>query len=288
MFVYTPHQSRQSLYKDLSIPLTSPLLSNSTSQNFQPLTTIHPNHNPLKSNGIFPAITYPIQPKIETQSQSQNKPSLNKYLLPQPSNPIVGASSKPPDMNMLTIDPDPPKPISSFLKAITLEDSNNPLVLPIIADTDLDLSDLGLEGRFMYQQDDQPTVEEGDVFHPSPPPPIFPPPSFVPDNQTHFTYSLVTNLKHLFTIDDAPPSKWHEKFFDIYSWCTIELHVPNSTVAQVIAKFIARLTRRIREWWISLGKFRQRHAAKSQTLEDFFTSNLLGTFSLSTKDHFAL
>ena len=49
-------------------------------------------------------------------------------------------------MNMLTIDPDPPNPISSFLKAITLEDSNNPLMLPIIADTNLDLSDLGLEG----------------------------------------------------------------------------------------------------------------------------------------------
>ena len=98
----------------------------------------------------------------------------------------------------------------------------------------------------------------------------------------------MTDLKNLFTIDDAPPSKWHEKFFDIYSWCTIELHVLNSAIAQVIAKFNARLTRRIREWWISLGKFCQRHATKSQTLEDFFTSNLLGTFSLSTKDHFAL
>ena len=47
---------------------------------------------------------------------------------------------------MLTIDPDPLNPISSFLKAITLEDSNNPLTLPIIADTNLDLSNLGLEG----------------------------------------------------------------------------------------------------------------------------------------------
>ena len=79
------------------------------------------------------------------------------------------------------------------------------------------------------------------------------------------------DLKHLFTIDDAPPSQWHEKFFDMYSWCTTELYVPNSTVAQVIAKFIARLTGRIREWWISLGEFRQRHVAQSQTLEDFFT-----------------
>ena len=66
-------------------------------------------------------------------------------------------------MNMLTIDPNPPNPISSFLKAITLDDSNNPPVLPIITNIDLDLSDLCLDGIFMYQQDDQPTVEEDDV-----------------------------------------------------------------------------------------------------------------------------
>ena len=98
---------------------------------------------------------------------------------------------------MLTIDPDPPNPISFFLKAITLEDSNSPPVLPIIVDTNLGLSDLGLEGIFMYQHDDQPTVEEDDVLHPSPSPPIFPPPPFVPDNQTRFTYSSMTDLKHL-------------------------------------------------------------------------------------------
>ena len=83
-------------------------------------------------------------------------------------------------MDILTTNLDPPNPISYFLKAITLEDSNNPTVLPIIADTNLDLSDLGLDGIFMYQQDDQPIVEEDDVLHPLPPPPIFPPPPFVP------------------------------------------------------------------------------------------------------------
>ena len=116
---------------------------------------------------------------------------------------------------MLTIDPNPPNPISSFLKAITLKDSNSPPVLPIIADTNLDISDLGLEGIFMYQHDDQLIVEEDDVLHPPPPPPIFPPPPFVPDNQTRLTYSSMIDSKHLFTIDDAPPSKWHEKFFDM-------------------------------------------------------------------------
>lgn len=120
-------------------------------------------------------------------------------------------------MNMLNIDLDPPNPISSFLKPFTIEDSNNPPVLPIIADTDLDFSNLDLEGIFMYQQDDQPTVEEDDVLYPPPPPPIFPPPPFVLDNQTRLTYSSMTDLKHLFTIDDAPSSKWHEKFFDMNS-----------------------------------------------------------------------
>jgi len=129
MFVYTPHQSKQSLYKDLSIPLTFSFLFNSTSQNFQPLTTIHPDHNPFKSSGILPAITYPLQSKTESQSQSQIKPSPDKYPLSQPPDLIIGVSSKPPDMNMLTIDLDPLNPISSFLKAITLEDSNTPPVL---------------------------------------------------------------------------------------------------------------------------------------------------------------
>ena len=68
MSVYTLHQSRQSLYKDLSIPLSSPFLSNSPSQNFQPLTTIHLDHSPLKSSRILPAITYPLQSKPESQS----------------------------------------------------------------------------------------------------------------------------------------------------------------------------------------------------------------------------
>ena len=75
----------------------------------------------------------------------------------------------------------------------------------------------------------------------------------------------------MFTIDDVPTSKWHESFFDMYSWCTIELQTLNSIIAQVIAMFIARLKGRIREWSIALGEFRQRHTVQSQSLEEFFT-----------------
>ena len=106
---------------------------------------------------------------------------------------------------MLTVDPDPPNPISSFLKTLTFKDSREPFVLPIIED-----SDLGLEKVFMANN--EPKVEEeDDVLHPknppSPPPPIFPPPPFIPENQTRLAYSPTTNSKHLFTLDNAPPSR---------------------------------------------------------------------------------
>ena len=57
----------------------------------------------------------------------------------------------------------------------------------------------------------------------------------------------------------------------MYSWCIAELQAPNATVPQIIAKFVARITGRLREWWINLGEYRQRQAAQSNTLEDFFT-----------------
>ena len=97
---------------------------------------------------------------------------------------------------MLAVDPDSPNPISSFLKTLTLENPREPFVLPVIDDTDLDLSDLGLEEVFLA--DNQPKVEEDDVLRPKQPPPpplIFPPPPFIPNNQTRLTYSSTTDSK---------------------------------------------------------------------------------------------
>ena len=56
--------------------------------------------------------------------------------------------------------------------------------------------------------------------------PIFLPPPFVPDSQTRLTHSSNIESKHLFTIDNVPPSKWHEEFFNMYSQCTVELQTP--------------------------------------------------------------
>ena len=272
MLVYTPYQPRQSLYKDLSIPLTSSFSSTSPSQNLQPLAMTHPDRNPFKPSGIFPCITYSAPLKLKPQARPHNEPSHKKkdkeslYQLPDPT---IVASSKPLDMNMLVVDPGPPNPISSFLKNLTLKDPREPFVLLVIDVIDLDLSNLGLEEVFIT--DNQPTIEEDDVLCPKPPPPIFPSPPFVPNTQTCLNHPSTADSKHLFTIDNAPSSKWHNEFFNMYSWCTAELQALNSIVAQVIAKFVARLTGRLREWWINLGEFRQRQVAQCKTLEDFFT-----------------
>ena len=179
----------------------------------------YPDCNPFKTSGIFLAITYTPPPKLEPQAKPQDEPSCNKRdkePLYQPPNPTIGASSNLPDMNMLAIDPDLPNPISSFLKNLTLENPRDPFVLLVIDAINLDLSDLGLEEVFLI--DDQPTVEEDDVLClklPPPPLPIFPPPSFIRDNHTRLTYPSTTDSKHLFTIDNVPPSRWHDGFFNM-------------------------------------------------------------------------
>ena len=185
----------------------------------------HPSHNPFRPSGILPSIIQPApspsQPKPQVKPQNDSpftkKDKEPVYQLPDPT---VGAFSRPPNMNMFTVDPDPPNPISSFLKTLTLNDSREPFVLPVIEDSDLDLSDLGLEEVFMTNN--EPKVEEeDDVLRPekppSPPPPIFPPPPIIPDYQTRLAYSPTTDSKHLFTLDNAPPSRWHDEIFNMYS-----------------------------------------------------------------------
>ena len=64
-----PFQPRPSLYKDLSIPSTSPFSPISPYQNLQPLAITHPDHNPFKPSGILPTITYSIPPQPKPQAR---------------------------------------------------------------------------------------------------------------------------------------------------------------------------------------------------------------------------
>ena len=99
------------------MPLTSPF--SPTSQNLQPLVMTHPNHNPFRPSGILPNIIHPVPPQPKAQVKPQNdSPSMKKdkepvYQLPDLT---IGASSRPLDMNMLTVDPNPQTQFRHFLK----------------------------------------------------------------------------------------------------------------------------------------------------------------------------
>jgi len=100
----------------------------------------HLDYNPFKSSGIFPTITCPAPLKLEPQARPHNEPSSKKKdkdPLYQPPDPTIGASSKPLDMNILAVDPDPRNSISSFLKNLTLENPREPFVLLVIDTTEL-------------------------------------------------------------------------------------------------------------------------------------------------------
>ena len=82
MHVQMPYQPRQLLYKDLTIPLTSPF--SPTSQNLQPLVMTHPSHNPFRPSGILPSLysqlhlnqSHKLNPKMILLSQKKIK---NQY-----------------------------------------------------------------------------------------------------------------------------------------------------------------------------------------------------------------
>ena len=70
MHVQMPYQPRQLLYKDLTMPLTSPF--SPTSQNLQPLVMTHPSHNPFRPSEILPSITRPAPSQPKSQVKPQN------------------------------------------------------------------------------------------------------------------------------------------------------------------------------------------------------------------------
>lgn len=62
--------------------------------------------------------------------------------------------------------------------------------------------------------------------------------------------------KHqMFTLNNIPPSKWHERFLSITSWLQVDSQFYD--IITVIWWFLSRLEGRLTEWYVSLGKYRQ-------------------------------
>ncbi|GJX60433.1 putative reverse transcriptase domain, viral movement protein [Tanacetum coccineum] len=74
-------------------------------------------------------------------------------------------------------------------------------------------------------------------------------------NQETPTEFPKSDIKQYFTFDDVPPSKWRERSIEMLTWCTAELQY--YTIDVVIKRFLTRLQGRLRDWYHSLGEYRQ-------------------------------
>ncbi|GJX59957.1 hypothetical protein Tco_0291347 [Tanacetum coccineum] len=88
-------------------------------------------------------------------------------------------------------------------------------------------------------------------------------------NQETPTEFLKSDIKQYFTFDDVPPSKWRERSIKMLTWCTTE--VQYYTIDVVIRRFLTRLQGRLRDWYYSLGEYRQLQIQQSISPEAFMS-----------------
>ncbi|GKE13422.1 hypothetical protein Tco_1416973, partial [Tanacetum coccineum] len=88
-------------------------------------------------------------------------------------------------------------------------------------------------------------------------------------NQETPTEFPKSNIKQYFTFDDVPPSKWRERSIKMLTWYTAELQY--DTIDVVIKRFLTRIQGRLREWYHSLGEYRQLHIQQSISPEAFMS-----------------
>ncbi|GJY10639.1 hypothetical protein Tco_0378824 [Tanacetum coccineum] len=78
-----------------------------------------------------------------------------------------------------------------------------------------------------------------------------------------------SDIKQYLTFDDVQPSKWRERSIEMLTWCTIELQY--YTIDVVIKRFLTKIQGRLRDWYHSLGEYRQLQIQQSISPEAFMS-----------------
>ncbi|KAH9698092.1 hypothetical protein KPL71_023879 [Citrus sinensis] len=84
-----------------------------------------------------------------------------------------------------------------------------------------------------------------------------------------------------FTFDDLPPARWHERLQELSAWLDLQMVKPDVELSAVLKEFVSRFTGSLRDWFDSLGQYRQllyiQHPTVSAALMDIH-SQFLGKF----------
>ena len=72
-----------------------------------------------------------------------------------------------------------------------------------------------------------------------------------------------------FTLDNAPPHQWRDKFLEFHSWLTAVQLDQKYPLPQLFQVFASRMQGRLRDYWIALGEYRQLMYYNSESIDQF-------------------
>ncbi|KAH9671208.1 hypothetical protein KPL70_017273 [Citrus sinensis] len=81
-----------------------------------------------------------------------------------------------------------------------------------------------------------------------------------------------------FTFDDLPPARWRERLQELSAWLDLQMVKPDAELSTVLKEFVSRFTGSLRDWFDSLGQYRQllylQHPTVSAALMDIHSQFL--------------
>ena len=60
-----------------------------------------------------------------------------------------------------------------------------------------------------------------------------------------------------FTFDDIPAAKWRDRLSEMAAWTDLQMLRANATTASVLRELATRFTKSLRDWFDTLGEYRQ-------------------------------
>ncbi|KAM7518319.1 hypothetical protein LguiB_017281 [Lonicera macranthoides] len=226
-----------------------------------PQSTIQPLQHP---NLVPPTPSF--NKPVQTYSQKTSSTITPSAYKPQ-YDPTTGASSH--QMDMLFVHNDenmPENQIASFLKTLAMNDRTP--VKTTSSDLFANFDEVFMAEQVPRQQQQQP---------PPPPPqppdpkvePIIEDPSSSDSSDTEYVMPKIPpgEKYQQFTLNDIPPKKWRARFHSFTTWLQTDLqHYPQQ---EVFLRFLARLTGRLKDWYNSLGEYRQKTLQQQKTIDEF-------------------
>ncbi|KAK9733620.1 hypothetical protein RND81_04G079400 [Saponaria officinalis] len=231
----------------------------------QPLPILPPESSPFGASSFLPTKILEERHIIKKR-QSTSKDGGKTSTITQIEPPIT---QNPEDASQFMLEYH--NPISSFLTSLAKPKTNKPV-------SQCSADEILMPEFMMAEPTHVEEVVESDTENPEEQdqPSAHPLPGWNPKSQD--------TTGHGFSFDNIPPSKWRDKIYGMHAWCTEQLLYPGTQLTTVIDRLVARFFGRLRQWWISLGAYRQLQIRQAFTV-DAFIGNIHNEF-LGAWDHY--